>query len=202
MGIKNRIVSGVRGITKRWGPSTLKRGLWDEEYASGKWTHCEHTGDDPLYGLIEKYCRKGSILDLGCGSGNTSNELNFKCYEEYVGMDISQVAIEKAAVRSEKNGRGTKNKYVQSDILGYVPSKKHDVILFRDSINNVPRPKVLATLDRYVQYLKPEGVLIVRLSGECVRDFQELMGSIEAKFKVVDKYAGPECGGVITLVFR
>src|SRR2546422_5072938 len=188
--LSTQIRNAVRGLTKRWGPSSLKRELWDKEYAAGKWTHCENTQADPIYGYIEKYCKGGSILDLGCGSGNTSNELNFGRYQEYIGIDISQVALDKAAARSQKTGRRAKNRYVQSDILSYIPAQKHDVIVFRDSVHNIPRPKLRAALNRYLRWLKQEGVLIVRISGHDCSDFQEIAALIEAGYRVVDRYTG------------
>jgi len=200
--LSTQIRNAVRGLTKRWGPSSLKRELWDKEYAAGKWTHCENTEADPIYSYIEKYCKGGTVLDLGCGSGNTSNELSFDRYQEYTGIDISKVALDKAAARSEKNGRGAKNRYVQSDVLFYMPAQKHDVIVFRDSVHNIPRPKIKGALNRYLQWLKQDGVLIVRISGHDCTDFEQIAALIEAEYRVVDRYTGPESGRVITLVFR
>ena len=70
-----KIKNKLRGLTQRWGTSDMIQTLWDKEYASGKWDHCDSTPGDPVYGFVEKYCRNGSILDLGCGAGNTGNEL-------------------------------------------------------------------------------------------------------------------------------
>jgi SAM-dependent methyltransferase len=54
----------------------MKRRLWNREFANGRWNFIENTSGDLIYGYIEKYCRGGSILDLGCGSGNTDCELD------------------------------------------------------------------------------------------------------------------------------
>lgn len=202
MQLKTKIKNTLRGLTGRWGPSSMKRKLWDTEYAAGKWTHCENTAGDPIYGYIQKYCGNGSILDLGCGSGNTSNELEFTSYQSYTGVDISDVAIQKAAQRSEGTGRGKKNRYFQSDILSYTPSERHDVILFRDSINSLPQLKMKSTLDRYLPYLSERGVFIVRVSGDATRKYQEIAAEIEANYKLIEKYSTPASGGAFILVFR
>ena len=201
MQVTKKIKNVMRGVIGRWGPSNMKRDLWDKEYASGKWVHLEQTASDPIYGYIQKYARNGSILDLGCGSGNTSNELDASSYRDYTGVDISEVALEKAAQRSKDNGR-TMNRYLQGDVLSFVPEKKYEVILFRDSINSIPTVRIKATLDRYSQFLAEGGVFIVRVSGDATREYQEIAALIEQNYKLVDKYSTPASGGAFILVFR
>src|SRR4026207_1433751 len=106
MSIFRKIRNVLRGRVQVWGSSKLKRGLWNKEYAEGRWKHCENTEQDPVYGIIARYARKGRILDLGCGAGNTGNELADHAYREYVGVDVSDVAVAQAAERSKANGRG------------------------------------------------------------------------------------------------
>src|SRR5215468_10818732 len=111
MYIVERTTNLVRGFLLTYGPSTIKRQIWDREYASNKWSFAENSADDYVYGYLEKYARKGSILDLGCGSGNTSNELSESAYRSYTGVDISKEALTKARQRSESNGRLNKNHF-------------------------------------------------------------------------------------------
>ena len=69
----------------------------------------------------KKYAQNGNILDLGCGPGNTANELASDVYRSYVGVDISEAALAKAVRRSKENGRQGKNSFVVSDFLAYKP---------------------------------------------------------------------------------
>src|SRR5688572_27420770 len=92
MQLKTKIKNSIRGLTQRWGTANMKRRLWDTEYSSGKWDHCENTRDSVVYKFLEKYSRHGSVLDMGCGSGNTGTELNLDCYSDYTGVDVSEVA--------------------------------------------------------------------------------------------------------------
>jgi SAM-dependent methyltransferase len=140
-----------------------------------------------IYQFVQSYCRGGSILDLGCGSGNTGNELAETSYHDYTGVDISEVAVRKATERSVRNGRTAKNRYIKSDILSYVPREKHDVILFRESIYNVPRALMKKTLDRYAHFLAEEGVFIVYLSRDGTEEVREIVGWIEANYRVAEK---------------
>ena len=89
---------------------------------------------DCVYTHIEKHAKNGDILDLGCGPGAVGSELSAAAYHSYTGVDICDVAIEKAKSRAAENHRADKNAYFQSDILTYIPKQHFDVIFFGDSI--------------------------------------------------------------------
>lgn len=201
MQLQTRVKNAMRGLTQRWGTPNMKRRLWDMEYASGKWNHCEHTAKGGIYDFLEKYSRNGSILDMGCGSGNTGAELNTGSYHDYTGVDVSEVAVQKAARRSELTGRNGKNKYFQHDMLSYAPRQKHDVILFRESVHNIPQLKLKRTLDRYAQSLAEDGVLIVSLMRASERRYKEIIEWIAANYRVVEKYSSPGSDAFV-IVFR
>ena len=183
----NKIGNVVRGIKQRWGSRTTKQTLWDREYSEGRWGHCEHTPDAFIYQYVYRHCRNRSVLDLGCGSGNTGNELAVDKYRDYTGVDISEVAVEKAAARSGAIGRSSKNQYVQGDVLTYVPTKHYEVILFRESIYYVPPERIKSTLQRYSKYLADEGVFIVHVSGTKPRNARRILAIIEREFRLLEK---------------
>jgi SAM-dependent methyltransferase len=164
MYIVKRILRFMRGALASYGPAFIKKTIWEREYTLGKWNFNDNTADDCLYPYLEEYARTGSILDLGCGSGNTANELAFGAYGSYLGVDISDTALDKARRRSEVNGRLQKNKFLQADFVKYVPKQSFDVILFRESLYHVPLGSVKATLDRYSKHLEERGVFIVRIA--------------------------------------
>ncbi len=206
MYIVDRSVRFIRGALMSYGPSFLKRSLWDQEYSTSKWNFNDNTTSDIVYGYLEKWAKKGAIMDLGCGSGNTSNEIAESAYGQYLGVDISEVALAKARKRTQENGRTAKNQFVQGELLGFSPPQKFDVILFRESMYHVPLNKVKSVLEHYADYLKPEGVFIVRMSK--TQDGKEkwrptaMFRVIEKEFDVVEE---GECsvgfGGTV-MVFR
>lgn len=189
----------LRSARQQWGSTKSRQSLWNTEYAGGRWAHCENTQGDCVYPYIHKYCHNGSILDLGCGSGNTANELDVDKYHDYTGVEISDVALEQARRRSEQANRVDKNQFVTSDITKFAPLKKYDAILFRDSIYYIPRPRIKATLDRYSQYLTEGGVFIVRLNHR--ESYEKIVNIIENNYKILDKYS-PDSTSPIVLVFR
>jgi SAM-dependent methyltransferase len=189
----------LRGVLQAYGPSVIKRRLWNAEFAGGRWDCLESSPGDCVYGYVEKYARQGRILDLGCGSGNTGNELAREAYREYVGVDISDVAVAKATRRSHENGRAERNQYLTADIFSYAPAGRFDVILFRDSIYYIQRPKIKGMLERYKRYLTPNGVFIVRLWDG--GDDRRFASAIEDNFDVLEKHVAEDSKAVV-LVFR
>jgi 2-polyprenyl-3-methyl-5-hydroxy-6-metoxy-1,4-benzoquinol methylase len=188
-----------------YGPQSVKRKLWEKEYHENKWHFAENSASDCIYPNLEKYAKNGAILDLGCGSGNTANELAESAYTSYLGVDISEEALAKAARRSEANGRSSKNKFVRSDFLGLEANGEFDVILFRESLYHVPLERIKILLDKLSAHLKPDGVFIVRLyimrDGEIKFRPKKMIDIIADNFPVVEKNQYGNAGAVV-IVFR
>lgn len=185
---------------KSYGTTQAKKQMWDAEFTQGTWNYLDITTNDPVYQHIAKSIKGGSILDLGCGTGNTANELDENAYRNYVGVDISSVAIERARKRTKENGRASKSRFFQSDVADYVPNQQFDVILFRESIYYIPRERIKTTLERYSKYLKKNGTFIMRMYSKKGK-FKGIITTIEKNFEVIEK-CFPEANGSIVLVFQ
>src|SRR5271167_1368436 len=122
MFIVSRALTFARGALLSYGPSGIKKKIWDKEFSGTKWDFINATADDCVYPFLEKYAQNGNILDLGCGPGNTANELAGDVYQSYIGVDISEAALAKAVKRSKESGRTGKNSFVNRDFLGYDPT--------------------------------------------------------------------------------
>jgi SAM-dependent methyltransferase len=208
MNIAKRGGNLVSSFLKIYGPSGLKKRLWDKEFSGTKWNFMDDTSADCIYPHLEKFAQNGSILDLGCGPGNTANELAATAYRTYIGVDISEAAIVKAVKRTERNGRTDKNTFAVSDFLGYAPTQEFDVILFRESMYHVPFGQVQAILDKYSKQLKAGGVFIVRLyatsieTGETKHRVTAKMDLIKREFEMVESAEYEMPGRPTVLVFR
>jgi 2-polyprenyl-3-methyl-5-hydroxy-6-metoxy-1,4-benzoquinol methylase len=210
--VTQRVLRFGRAALLSFGPSGLKRIIWDQEYSGNKWDFADHTETDCVYPHLEKYAANGSILDLGCGTGNTANELAANTYEKYLGVDISEVCLNKARKRSEENGRAAKNQFVSGDLLQFTTSEKFDVILLRESLYHVPISKIEPTLNRYAKNLKDSGVFIVRIyTSEINRQSPNygkpkprptaMIRVVESKFDVIENCHYQESGSTV-VVFR
>lgn len=200
-----KLLSRFQSALKSYGPSSIKRLLWDREYSGTKWNFAENSSDDCVYPVLAKYATNGSILDLGCGSGNTANELPATAYRDYVGVDISETCLEKARRRSMENGRAEKNTFASGDFLTYVPNRDFDVILFRESMYHVPIAKIPATIVHYSKYLSPRGVFIVRIAtsegGKAKARPTQMISVLRKQFDVVEDLFFEESGATV-IVFR
>ena len=180
----------VRGLLQAHGTEGVKKLLWNSEFAQGRWNGLDSSPGDCVYPFVETYAHGGSILDLGCGPGSTGNELSMASYADYTGVDISDVAIDKAAKRGAREGRTTKNRYFQADICTYIPDRNFNVILFRDSIYYVPYNRITALLERYAAYLTADGVFVVRLFSASGK-YQDIINIFCSACDVVERYT---CG--------
>jgi len=202
MNIAQRSLEFMSGFLKSYGPSNIKKLLWNQEFSSGKWNFIDNTAGDCVYPHLASHLHNGSILDLGCGPGNTASELPATAYQNYVGVDISEAALDKARKRTEEAGRVGKNLFVKDDFLKYLPRQQFDVILFRESLYHVPLSKMKTVLDRYARYLKEGGVFVVRMYGTTTKHRPKAMLSIiEGEFEVLEKSRHGEPEATV-LVFK
>jgi 2-polyprenyl-3-methyl-5-hydroxy-6-metoxy-1,4-benzoquinol methylase len=205
--LAQRILRFGQSALKSYGPSGLKRILWDSEYSTRKWDFADNTGSDCVYSHLEKHAATGSILDLGCGTGNTSNELATAAYQSYLGVDISEICLNKARKRSQETGRAAKNQFVCGDFLRFCTPERFDVILFRESLYHVPIDKITSTLNRYAINLKANGVFVVRIKTLDDKDGTlkprpiAMLRVLEKEFDVIENrhYKG---FGATVVVFR
>jgi 2-polyprenyl-3-methyl-5-hydroxy-6-metoxy-1,4-benzoquinol methylase len=206
MNIAQRTLIVMRGLLKRYGSSKIKMRLWDQEFSGTHWDFIDNTVGDCVYQHLEKHLKNGNILDLGCGPGNTANELAANAYTTYVGVDISEAALAKATKRTEESGRAAKNSFACSDFLNYRPNQPFDVILFRESMYHVPLGRVKPILDHFSNYLKDEGVFIVRMNtsdgkGSHKHRLTVAFSIMETNFDIVEKSQYGESGPTV-IVFR
>jgi SAM-dependent methyltransferase len=126
--------------------------------------------------------------------------LNLAAYSFYTGVDISDVAVQKAQRRAHEAGRGDRNEYCQADILTYEPARQYDVILYGESIYYVPSGRIAAMLARYSRYLTESGVFIARMFDVSGKR-QHILNTIESHFDIVEKHIN-EKTQVCIIVFR
>ncbi len=77
---------------------------------------------DCVYPHLERHTANGSILDIGCGSGNTATEMARDSYRSYLGVDISEAALAKAQQAQPGSEAAGQNRFECGDFLTYVPT--------------------------------------------------------------------------------
>ena len=208
MYIVQRTLTFARGFLLSYGPMKVKKAVWNSEFSGGKWNFIDDTSSDCVYTHLQKYARGGDILDLGCGPGNTANEVAEHSYRTYIGVDISESALAKGVKRTNDSGRAGKNSFVCSDFLSYAPTQEFDVILFRESMYHVPYGQVLELLAKYSKHLKTSGVFIVRLflgdnrNQKVKYRVKRKTDLIKREFDIVEEHHYDKTGMPIVLIFR
>lgn len=183
-----RLTGPLRAVAKRWGPTSLRRFVWEREFQRERWFTVEELERPAINDHVEEYCRRGAILDLGCADGIVGLTLNPERYESYVGVDISQIAVDKASAHYRARGNELeKNTYVRADIEDYQPDRKFQVVLFRHSLYYFNRINVGKVLDHYRQWLADDGVIIV-VMGQPQRH-RWLVELIRERFEVLSDEA-------------
>ena len=103
MNILRQTKNSLRGLLHRHGPEAMKRWIWNKEFASGRWACLDSMSDDCVIPYLNTHARGGSILDIGCGPGAIGEAIDPIAYRHYLGVDISDVAIEKARDKSSRS---------------------------------------------------------------------------------------------------
>jgi 2-polyprenyl-3-methyl-5-hydroxy-6-metoxy-1,4-benzoquinol methylase len=141
-----------------FGDSPKEKSVWDAEYGDGRWTYIGELYENSRYwtliGYMDAFKGGGEYLDVGCGDGLLFKRFKSLGYQRYVGIDISDVAIEK--LRRHNDDRTS---FAQADGNIHEPAGRFDVIVFNESLYYLRDP--IQTLDRYAQSLKPGGCILV-----------------------------------------
>lgn len=190
----------ARAIVQKWGRRADKAALWDNEFRSGQWDYLKHSEKDFIYDILERRLDGGSLLDLGCGNGNTSMELNVESYRRYLGLDISSVAIEECRETAAAQGRASRNEYIVDTIENFTTEERFDVVLFRESLFYVPLFKIPATIKKARSFVKADGFIVVRLCSE--RRYRLLVALLRSICEVVEVTRPEEPKGAVALTLR
>ena len=190
-----RQVLALRGIFylfSRFGSSTMRRWSFDEYYKSGRWDRLDATHSAEMVKVVEKYAKKGRILDMGCGTGILASRLADDSFEYYRGVDASSEAV--ALGRRRTSG---KVGFEVDDIQSYECEDDFDCIVFEESLYYVPffRRRLLK---RYSRRLRPGGVFVVTVAHP--QRFPRMVRMIRDNFEMVEDRVSP--GGRLYLVFH
>jgi 2-polyprenyl-6-hydroxyphenyl methylase/3-demethylubiquinone-9 3-methyltransferase len=111
--------------------------------------------------------------------GLLQQRLQSQNYSRFVGTDISDLAIQKAAADAGDD----KSTYLVADMDTYKPEGRFDLIIFNEVIYYSKHP--LKTLQRLATYLKPDGLLIVTINDH--KHSAELWEVIKDGFPLLDE---------------
>jgi len=155
---------------------------WERSYESGKWDFLNRPEQLAHYsviiGYITYYKHHGAVLDVGCGEGILLSRMCSCSYSRYVGIDVSETAIDKALEK-----KAEKCNFVKTSIQDYKCEEKFDVIVLNEVLYYLENP--LQILKHCEAFLKDDGILIV--SMYCSEETSELWKKIESVYAPLDE---------------
>lgn len=145
--------------------SPAARDVWESQYASGAWDYL--AGDDEaghylaIARLIAQHCPRGTLLDVGCGTGILLDHLQREAGidpSRYTGIDLAQAAVEQAAARHPGAH------FLQCDYAAAALSGRFDAIVFNETLYCFADP--MAIVDKCIaENAAPEALLTVSMYG-------------------------------------
>ena len=160
------------------GPERYK---WEKEYAVGRWNYLHEPAEAERYEVVLDFVYhylqgNRAILEIGCGEGILQSRMRPGVYSRFLGIDISHVAIRKAARMKDPV-----TEYRAGDMDTYVPPGKYAMIIFNEVLYYSTDP--LQTARRYLPYLEAGGHLLFSLN-ETPRSL-EIIQNLEKAFPLV-----------------
>lgn len=112
--------------------------------------------------------RVRSFLDVGCAAGSLALALSRKGIERYVGVDISEYAVRKAKKEVLKDKEIQDVSFHVCDLCDFSPesSSAFDVIVFGEVLYYLDVEEVVVQLERYSNWLRPNGVFCISMRDE------------------------------------
>lgn len=180
--------AAVRVGLARYQPETRPVTTWDAAYADGQLEYYGGIEELGRYSIIGGYVgwfaatagSRVSVLDVGCGTGLLRERLGNAGVDRYVGVDVSEQAIDAARRRG---GGDERTKWVVGDVtdtrLAVEPA---DVVIVNEVLYYAPDP--VAFLRRIGSLVRPGGIVLLSIWRH--RGDAALWRVVERELEVVD----------------
>jgi len=164
----------------------------DDDYRRGRWDYLNNLEEMSRYAVIAGYCKHStnvlSVLDLGCGSAILRRWLRPPESIDYVGVDLSNVAIDRAG-REWTDGS---TRFIAADAATYVPDRKFDVVIFNEVLYYFEQPSKI--LEHFAGFLEDNGHFVIPLWMR--PSLGGPGGQSRGSVRVVDAVQTRHCSGV------
>jgi trans-aconitate methyltransferase len=145
----------------------LARLSWNSEYSSGRWSHIVSKSPTTIE-LVQRYARGGRIVEIGCGEGTLAACIDANSYSGYLGVDISDVAISRAAAKNMP-----KCEFAVADIRDWSPPAA-DVVVMEEVLYYLEPSQQERLLSRSLGAVAPSGAVVI-----VVFDFEEHAATLD-----------------------
>jgi len=155
----DRLVHRLEAHSRR-GDLPASAEAWNEQYSAGKWTYLRDPAELARYGVLAAFCERLTpcrrVLDVGCGEGILRELLRRRDDQRYLGIDVSEVAIEAARRRAAVG-----DEFRVADAETFETEERFDAVVLNESLYYFHDP--LGQAGRYLGLTADGGVLIVSM---------------------------------------
>ena len=155
----DRLVRRLEAHSRR-GDLPASAALWNEQYRAGLWSYLRDPAELARYGVLAAFCERLTpcrrVLDVGCGEGILRDFLRRGEYQRYLGIDVSEVAIEAA-----RRGADGRDELLVADAERFTSEERFDAVVLNESLYYFHDP--LAEAARYLAMTADGGALIVSM---------------------------------------
>jgi trans-aconitate methyltransferase len=155
---------------------------WNLQYTQGAWSHLRDREEVAHYAVIAALIRhfeiSNSVLDIGCGEGLLQSYLLPFGYSRYVGLDISEVAIQKANTRKNDH-----TEFIVADASTFVPKQLFSAVAFSECLYYFADP--FGLIHKYMSALEDHGMVLISIY--VVPATRKLIREISGRFRVIDE---------------
>jgi SAM-dependent methyltransferase len=163
----------------------LGRWAWDDQYRRGRWARIAHDRDPLTVSLVEKYANGGSIVELGCGAGTLAVVVSPAVYTSYLGIDLSEVAVERARGRAAELMRG-KCSFMVGDMSTWPGAHGVSLIVVEEALMYLNSQQQDLLLRTCIKSLTPGGHLLV--TAHSSDKHHDTLDRCRAKCNVVEEF--------------
>jgi SAM-dependent methyltransferase len=137
----------------------------ESEWATGVWDYLGRPHELGRYSLLAGYCRyfgtaDSRILDLGCGEGLLRGQLD--SFSQYLGVDISPTAVDRARQRWQDN----RTSFLVGDFTA--TPNTFDIVIANEVLQLLPDPDFF--LEGVFKRTKPGGYFLVSIHHDTPRN--------------------------------
>ncbi len=161
-------------LANRFGGTSLRAWSQNDQYRQGRWDRLADGRRPEVIHLAEELAAGGAIVELGCGEGHLARRLDPSTYRQYLGLDISSIAIDNA------RDLGLERCWFEvQDLATWPGTSGADLIIAEESLYYLPAGGRRRLLDRCHRSLTPGGAILVTFSdgathGPVIEQCQEL----------------------------
>jgi len=134
---------------------------WEAEFAGGRWACLYSLEEAGHYYIIALYVKmfggNGAILDVGCGEGILQSIVKPFGDAKYLGIDLSENAIQVASKKSNLH-----TSFLAVKAQEFMTEERFNTIIFNETLYYFPQPAKI--LEYYAQFLSRNGVFIISMT--------------------------------------